>query len=95
MHEREKEEGQGEGEVGGEKGRKGKVLTDSTTHATHKVSPQVLIKPEVLGTVDSAYPTTKGGMQSGSSVGIFWHQFVKIFASDLSRKLIKSALLVG
>ncbi len=56
------------------------------------------------------YPTTKVGMQNGSSVGaccthvfaIFGadsyaqlHLLTKISASELSRKLIKSALLVG
>ncbi len=60
------------------------------------------------------YPTTNGGMQNGSSVGIYCahciHGFFctygadlyaqsvvsnKIFALDLSRNFIKSALLVG
>ncbi len=66
----------------------------------------------VLTFCSCVYPTTNGGMQNGSSVGIYTHcKYVfctfgtdsyaqsvlinKISASDLSRKLIKSALLVG
>ncbi len=53
---------------------------------------------------DTYYPTTNGGMQNGSLVGIYTHcihnfaQSVlinKISASELSWKFIKSELLVG
>ncbi len=64
-------------------------------------------------TMWAAYPTTNGGVQNGSSVGIgtrCMHVFLhvlgadlhaqsvlvnKISASELSRKFIKNALLVG
>ncbi len=57
-----------------------------------------------------SYPTTNGGMQNGSSVGILTHSMVQVFARlaptcmliinfvsalELSRNLIKSALSVG
>ncbi len=63
--------------------------------------------------IQTAFPTTKGGMQNGSSVGtcthcvrVFFCTFDvdsyaqsaiinKISASELRRKFIKGALLVG
>ena len=66
----------------------------------------------LLNLLNKVYPTTNGGMQNESSVGICTcciHAFAllgtdlyaqsvlinKIYASELSQKFVKSALLIG